>query len=123
MDAKMIFGIVVAAAIVVLVAIMGYVAYSRRRLPGYSDAELTDAIRLAYSEKGSDANELDIQKIVEVEKEGEDGKSVYDVRIKFLAGKEVGKVVDFRYSFHKPKASNPVVDDVHAAPASSPLKK
>lgn len=124
MDTRLLIGIVVLAA-VILVSVIGVAVYlSRRRLPEYSDEKLTALIRMSRAEAGEDPDAIEIVKIVEIEKENSSGRSVYDVKIKFISGEHVGKVVNFRYHLlMMGKSGKPIVEKVVGAPKGSPVEK
>lgn len=127
MDIKIIIGIVAVVAVILIAVLAGVLYYVNKRDPGYDDKALVDAIRVAYADTAKDPDELDVQKIEQIRREDGEGRSVFDVRIKFLAGENVGRTLNFRYYFMSAmsKSGEKVlgVESVAAAPSSSPLRK
>lgn len=121
MEAKYIIIIVIIAAVAFLAIIASAIYVSGRN--AYSDEEIQKAVRIAYAERGQDPNDLSIEKIVEVGPEREDGRSEYDIRIKFISGSNEGKTYSFRYYFIMMKGDERTlcVENVTAAPAGSAL--
>jgi len=116
----LLIGIAIVAAIIIVITIVGAYYYFGRGI--YSDEGITAAIRLAYAERGQNPNDLEVEKIVEVKSEGEDGRSIYDVRIKFIGGELAGTVHHFRYYFLAMKQGEEkqlTVENVTTAPADS----
>ena len=130
METWLIIAIVVVLALVLIGTILGIVYWMKRRAAGYSDAELTTLFKKAYVEAAAGRNltDLDVLAISEVQKEDADGRSIYDARIKFLAGAEIGTTVDFRYTLKMVAAVAPAttgtltIESTAVAPADSPLK-
>ncbi|MFA5092258.1 MAG: hypothetical protein WC483_07065 [Candidatus Paceibacterota bacterium] len=123
MNTRVLIAVAIIGAIILLAVIVGIVYFTRRGM--YSDTELTKTIRLAYAERGQNPDDLVVEKIVEVKTEGEDGRSVYDIRISFLGGENEGKVFSFRYYFivvageTEEEEKKLIVENVTSAPLNS----
>jgi hypothetical protein len=131
MNTWVLVAIVVIAAVILLATIGGIMYWMNMRGAAYTDEKLTALIKKSYVESvaGRDPSDLEIVKIIEIQAEDKDKKSIYDVRIKYLAGEFAGSTLNLRYYLlmvvpegKESKDGTLTVDHATAAPDDTPLK-
>ena len=129
METWLLITIALISALALVAAIWITVAWMSGRKGAYTDAKLTELIKKTYGETGKDPADLESVKIEEITAEDQNGKSIYDARIKFVSGDQSGSTLDFRYALMMQKPTTEggegvlIVESVTKAPSDSPLKK